>query len=258
MSFNQAKLIKSINQSSGIFDKFIYRPANSDTVADMLADGYFDKSRFINDPDWIGAIIDVEAYDKYATIRIGKDGKSVNVFSEVAEDTQKELVAFFTTVSAQNPTGLGDANKIKINFGAGGVSDNGEFNVGADGVVETLLNSTQYTIQLTMRISRTGGAGVAIVMARLMYAEDGIEGNAVQSGGTFGVKIDDADTIWREVVTFDFIPAVGSKFWFELARDDAGNNSGGLLSAQPTGTLLSAGWNPVASATLEIFKNSLA
>ena len=72
-----------------------------------------------------------------------------------------------------------------------------------------------------------------------MYAADGIEANAVQIGSTFGVEVDDADTTWRESFEAFLSPASGSIFFFEIARDESGSNSGGIGAVQPTGTLVS-------------------
>jgi hypothetical protein len=70
MAFIQVKLTKSINQSRGIFDKYIYKPDNGDLIADILGSGYFDDSRYIGDPDWFGSIIEISASNGYAVGRI--------------------------------------------------------------------------------------------------------------------------------------------------------------------------------------------
>ena len=74
MAFVQIKLTKSINQSRGIFDKYIYHPNNNDLIADILGAGYFNASRYTDDPDWIGGIIEISASDGYAIGRIAVGG----------------------------------------------------------------------------------------------------------------------------------------------------------------------------------------
>ena len=59
MSFQQAQLAKSINQSQGIFDEFIYRPTNDDTLEDIMVDNFFVKSRFIGTDGWEGGLLTV-------------------------------------------------------------------------------------------------------------------------------------------------------------------------------------------------------
>lgn len=74
MAFQQFKLDKSVNQSRGIFDKYIYNPDNNDLISDIITPDYFGRSRFINDEEWIGSIIEVSASDGYAILRIVNGG----------------------------------------------------------------------------------------------------------------------------------------------------------------------------------------
>ena len=69
MSFNQEKLDKTINQTKGIFDTFIYK--TDDTLVDVQAAGYFAASRFAasgSTPDegWDAAKLEVKTIDAYA------------------------------------------------------------------------------------------------------------------------------------------------------------------------------------------------
>jgi hypothetical protein len=156
----------------------------------------------------------------------------------------------FETITQQDPTGLGDAGKIIVNYGVGGNTSGGEFTVNANGIINTNPASLgiQYRMQAVLRIGRTGAAMVSIPLIRFMYAADGIQGNAVQVGGTFAVEIDNANTVWRENFDLNFGPAIGSLFFIEFARDEAGNDSGSLQAPQPTGTL--AAWSPVNVARI--------
>ena len=85
----------------------------------------------------------------------------------------------------------------------------------------------------------------------MMYADDGL--NYVQIGSSFGARVDDADTVWRERFNLDFSPSVGSKIYLELARNNGSSNSGGLGTFQPSGDL--AVWNQINSASLAISKS---
>lgn len=74
MAFQQFQLTRSFNQSRGIFDKYIYKPNDNDLIADILTTGYFDESRYIDDPKWIGSIIEISASDGFAIGRIVSGG----------------------------------------------------------------------------------------------------------------------------------------------------------------------------------------
>jgi hypothetical protein len=73
MSFVQFKLDKSFNQARGIFDTYVYRPDNGDTKADISTPGYFNDSRYINDPDWENGLIEIEAADGYLLAQISSN-----------------------------------------------------------------------------------------------------------------------------------------------------------------------------------------
>ena len=173
--------------------------------------------------------------------------------------TRSELVLIgsFETPTPQVLTATGDIGKQSVIFGAGGTTSGGEFTVDPSGIVTTNAPASgfQYQYVIGLRIGRAGSPGVSIPLVRFMYAADGIVGNAVQVGGTFSVEIDDPDTTWKEVFNFSFTPAIGSVGFVEIARDEAGHNSGNLQCPQPTGTLST--WNPVAVARIEISLNSL-
>ena len=193
--------------------------------------------------------------DKIAEVTQGIGLEQVPVQNSSAPGaTRVELVEIgsFETTTTQNPTGQGDAGKITINYGAGGSTSGGEFTVNANGVTDVNAPAAgiQYNYMVGLRIGRTGAPGVAVPLLRFMYAADGIIGNAVQVGGSYSVEIDDGNTIWREAFDLDFTPAVGSLFFVEMARDESGNNSGGLIARQPTGTI--ASWNPVSVARISI------
>jgi hypothetical protein len=170
-----------------------------------------------------------------------------------ATETPKPLIStqigLFTDTITQNPTGIGDAGKIQLSFGAGGVTIGGEFSMASNGLLSCNIGG-QYRLDVTLRIGRVTSPGVSRVMARMMYAPDGIQANGIQAYDTFAIEIDDQDTIWREQFTIDFSPTSGSVVWVEMARDATGNNSGGILTYQPSGDLVS--WNEVSSTSLSL------
>lgn len=175
-------------------------------------------------------------------------------YASKAEPQNVELktLGIFATAATQTPTGLGDAGKIRVNFGPGGDTVDGEFTVAPDGLVTCNKNSIQYDFRLSFRVARNGGAGVSEIIGRFMYAADGVEANAIQVGDTFAVKIDDDDTVWRESFELRFSPAAGSVIWFEVARNPGSNNSGQLETVQPGGDL--SGWRQSNTASITFGK----
>lgn len=185
-----------------------------------------------------------------------KDAKTIVLQTGGAatpSNVKQDPLGVFSTTATQTPTGLGDAGKIRVNFGAGGDTDGGEFTVAPDGLITCNTNSAQYDFDVAFRIARNGAAGVSEIMGRFMYAADGVEANGVQVGDTFAVKIDDDDTVWRERLSLKFSPTVGGVMWFEMARNPGANNSGQLETVQPAGDI--AGWNPSNTASLTISKS---
>lgn len=74
MPFDQKRLDLSVEQTRGIFNKYIYRPDNNDSLADVQTPGYFNDSRFAGDPDWVGSLIECTLSDAYAIGQVSSDG----------------------------------------------------------------------------------------------------------------------------------------------------------------------------------------
>jgi hypothetical protein len=192
-------------------------------------------------PDQTARVIDIQvqqAYDSPDWDTAGSSNSSGSTGGGSGSTGHVDLINLgqFDSFDAQNPTGLGAPGIIKMTFGAGGNTSGDEFTIAPTGVITTNKGDLQYTLDLTVRIGRLGAAGNSEIVGRLMYAADGIEGNAVQFGGSFSVLVDDPDTIWREEFNLKLRPATGSILWFEIARNNGSNNSGGLLTT-PTASL---------------------
>ncbi len=98
MAFQQFKLDKSVNQSRGIFDKYIYNPDNNDLISDIITPSYFGRSRFINDEEWVGSIIEVSASDGYAILRIVNGGTVTLYDSTAGSSLTPEQVAALNSI----------------------------------------------------------------------------------------------------------------------------------------------------------------
>lgn len=222
-----------------------------DNKAEVIAEDYFiDKYASLHHGDFI-VIACADAI--FSGVFIESQGKFTvaDLNSGVAQLAVEQVsLGEFSTQSPQNPTGTGQAGAIIINYGVGGSTSGNEFDVDSNGVITCNKNTIQYDFEVTLRMERTGGGGNSEIMARMMYAANGVD--FVQSGSTFNVRVDDDDTVWREGFSLKLSTPLGSKIYIELARDESGSNSGGLGATQPTGTLSS--WNPVDVASLRILK----
>ena len=172
-----------------------------------------------------------------------------------SQKVSREFLGEFSTESDQDPTGLGYSQRIRVNFGAGGNTVDDEFTISPDGFIECLKNSIQYNFDAEFRFKRTSGGGESLLVGWLMYAEDGVEANAVQLGRTFQALIDDAKAVFREEFLFSFSPSVGSLMWIEIARDESFNNNGGIGIEPITGSL-AANLTQPPSAFLSIYKST--
>lgn len=83
MAFNQLKLDRSVLQSRGIFNKYVYE--TDDTIEEVQATGYFSESRFkeidndsTNGKGWNGGIIECSCSDGFFIAKIDGDTGSVS------------------------------------------------------------------------------------------------------------------------------------------------------------------------------------
>lgn len=113
MAFEQKKLDRAVDQSRGIFDIFIYE-SDTDTVADIQAAGYFDRSRFLEEsPDeWYGGLIKVKAADGYFE-GIIEEGAGVD---GVTGASKLSVTAGVKNVSDQNYTVQDSDNGLFLNL----------------------------------------------------------------------------------------------------------------------------------------------
>jgi hypothetical protein len=121
----------------------------------------------------------------------------VSLLDDILSGAGGAEVGFFSTADAQIPSGLGDAGKIRIHFGAGGITSDGAIEVHPDGTIEQLIGRV-YDMTLQFSMGRTGSAGgVSRMMGRAMCAMDGVEANAIQLGSTLSLEIDNANVIFE-------------------------------------------------------------
>jgi len=104
MPFEQFKLDRSVNQSRGIFDKYIYKPDNGDLLADILSPGYFLQSRFKE--DWVGGVIEIYGEDGYVFASIIEGGTAIPLVFNQDSFLNEYLLAPDTSYIMQNSAAL--------------------------------------------------------------------------------------------------------------------------------------------------------
>ena len=163
-----------------------------------------------------------------------KSGKDVLVGGAVGE------VLRSASITAQNPTGLGVP--LQIVFGAASGSGSTPVQISAAGLV-TFNQAGKYAVRIKFQVGRIGGAGVAIVLTRMIK-----NGAPLGSPDVSYINSSDSISVKESRVALDVL--AGDTVIFQVARDPSGNNSGGLTTFTPTGSLSS--WGTTASALLVI------
>lgn len=139
----------------------------------------------------------------------------------------------------QNPTALDTIQKI--NFGA--PQTTAEVDLSGTGDITIKVGGT-YSVFILPTFGRTGGGGgVSHLYARFLV-------NGVQTRPSASVRIESPGD--RDLVPLRIIENLNALdvITFEIYRDSAGTNDGGLTTSTPS----LAGWNQVASASLFISK----
>jgi len=99
MAFVQFKIDRSIDQSRGIFNKYIYETPD-DTILQVEATDYFADCRFItidgpqtNSQGWIGGLVECKCSDGYFLGEVQADGSTVIDISATAADAENIVEA---------------------------------------------------------------------------------------------------------------------------------------------------------------------
>ena len=138
----------------------------------------------------------------------------------------------------QNPTGTD--TPMQIEFGAAQNTSSDPVELSATGAI-TINETDTYFIKVALQLGRAGASGTSRMFVRVLA-------DGVQVGRSIFAKIDDAETTnYFDDDTRITLPA-GTVLTFELIRDSSGNDSGGLVFADPT----PVGWNNAASAFIRV------
>ena len=268
MAFEQFKLDKSINQSRGIFDKYVYQ--TDDAIAAVEAAGYFAKSRFAIDDDWVGSVIECQCLDGYIFGTIGSDGSLNTLFDSrsggsgmpispsgsefyVAESSSwfiatevlkadREIVVRGTDNTIQEPS-VQDT-PLQVTWGPAVGTGSDPVNIDANGNI-FINEADNYHFRISLQYGRTGGGGTAWIYLRFLV-------NGVQAGVTVLSKLNNAnsDFPYQAELTAD-LPA-GVTITGEIWRGSEGTNDGGLFANTPA--LAGAGSNPSADIIVSRYR----
>lgn len=161
-------------------------------------------------------------------VELSTDGGEVSIVIETA------ILA--TSLVDQDPVGLGVP--LQVTLGDAQVTD--YFSLDAAGAL-TCLQTDEYTLRAKFTVGRENSSGESEIYTRGLI-------NGVAVGDTSHTIIDNS----RTEIPFDFeangMLTVGDVVTFEIVRNNAGDNSGGLRVGVPTVT----GWNTSPSVRLLI------
>lgn len=143
--------------------------------------------------------------------------------------------------ATQYPSGLNSTTAISFGAAQGTVSDP----IMLSALGEITFNRTMTVIGRTeMQFGRLSGSGTSILHFRGML-------NGSPIGRCYTAMIANTDLIYPHVITFVLPVTSGDVLTFEMVRDPAGNNNGGLIA----GTVTATGWaepSPCARTTFTV------
>ena len=235
MAFNRLDMARVASASTGAHAMWLY--LTSDTIADVLAPGYFDGSF----TDFrVDDVISLKYNLGYKYLSVTKSDKTgVDVVETDFGSTEINSVLVASELVSQSPTALDVP--VPITFGAaqGGPSD--PVQIDAAGLTTFNLAGI-YRVRVVLSISRVTAPGEAFFFFRGLF-------NGVQVGNPVScIMTDDEMTIPLEF-TFTGSISAATTMTFEMVRDSAGNNDGGLDARTS-----SVGWGTSPSASLRIDK----
>jgi hypothetical protein len=166
-----------------------------------------------------------------------------DAFNPTTDMAIERLIEGISLSANQQPTGLGIANAINVEFGAAIGTGSDPVQMDVNGRV-TFNEGGLYRIKVVFQFGRTGGSQTAEVLFRFLI-------NGTQLGRTVGVKLGNADDLRYIDIDNWFNVPIGTVLDTQVMRDSAGNNSGGLFQTTPTdeGT---GTWGDVPCAVMRV------
>lgn len=243
MPFDQKRFERSVQQTRDIFDKFVYRPDNNDTISEMQDPGYFLESRFATDPDWVGSLIEIEIPTGYYIGKILSNGAVTVLFdsNKAGGSAPTEVLRAFSNAT-QAPPGLDTPQRIE--FGAAQGTGSDPVQIDETGLI-TINESGAYNFRAIFSIERPGSGGEAFIFFRVLI-------NGVQAGNAIVFQLDAQEITLPP--QFDFFSNLSATDTVdvEFYRDSQGTppaDEGSLVSYTS-----GIGWGATPSASIVITK----
>lgn len=241
MPFDQKRFERSVEQTRQIFDKYVYRPDNADTIAEMQGPGYFLDSRFADDVDWVGSLIEIDIPTGYFIGKVLSNGAVTVLFdSTKAGGSAPTTVLQAFSTATQSPPGLD--SPVRVEFGPGAGTGGDPVQVDATGLI-TVNESGSYNFRALFSIERPGSTGEAFIFFRVLV-------NSAPAGNPIAFVLDEEEiTIPAQFDFFDTLSPTDT-IEVEFYRDSQGTpaaNEGSLVSYTST-----IGWGSTPSASLSV------
>lgn len=149
-----------------------------------------------------------------------------------------QVLAGSSTATSQQPAGTNTA--LQVEFGA--AQSLTDVSLSAAGVL-TINTAGWYLLDVLCRFSRTTSTGTAIMFHR-------VKRNGAQILNSNSITLTDTAQVIPFSTTLAIQGIPGDTYTFEIMRDSAGINNGGLSQTIPS----AGGWNVSPSATVLVSK----
>jgi len=150
----------------------------------------------------------------------------INKFDPETDIVIERVLEAISLATSQDPTGLGIANAINVEFGAAQFTGSDPVMIDVNGRI-TFNVAGLYRVKSVFQFGRTGASGTSEVLFRLLVG-------GVQLGRSVGVKLGNSDDLrYIDIDNWFNVPA-GTTMDTQIMRDLSGNNSGGIVQTTPT------------------------
>lgn len=244
MAFTKEAFLPNSGQANSDAPR-IWNYRTEDASADLTVAGYFsEKFDDINDGDFLlFQSSDLNSFGHF--VKNGNVQLSINpsTFNPTTDMTVERLIDGASLAANQQPTGLGEAGQIQVEFGAAQGTSLDPVQLLADGTIR-INEAGTYRIKVSFVFGRVGGGGTSKLRFRALI-------NGFQAGNSVGGDVPNSnsenpysDEAWLTV------PA-GIDVTYQVMRDSSGSDAGGLFQPEITNATAPS-WNPVPCAAIRV------
>jgi len=165
----------------------------------------------------------------------------ISIAGDSSVSASVSVFSSYSIAPDQQPVGLGDANKIQVEFGS--ASAGAFYNLNSNGLL-TITQDGRYDVSISLQFGRTGGTSSATLIGRVLV-------DGVPSEPSIAAKLNNQNTLLpfiSRIGPFDFL--AGTTISVEIMRFNGANDSGGLFS-QSSGE---ASWADARTAEITLRK----